>query len=96
MKCSTTIGKGLEETLKNIHKHTTPFAPTFIIISDYEEEQVKEKATKEIEWVLQLVCHNPSLGRGEFCEFVFVHAPKVLQLRINELVVWFVHVLVNN
>jgi len=96
LKCSTTIGKGLEETLKNLHKHTTPSAPTFLIINDSEEEQVEDKATKEVEWVLQLICHNPSLGCGEFYEFVFVHAPKVLQLHINELVVWFVHVLVNN
>ncbi len=41
----------------------------------------------------------PNLGRGESCEsmFAMVHpCTKVLQLHINQLIVWFVQVHVNN
>jgi hypothetical protein len=47
------------------------------------------------------VLASPSSGHGESCETMFARgslicAPKVLQLSINQLVVWFVQVHVNN
>jgi hypothetical protein len=36
------------------------------------------------------VVASPSPNCGESCEFVFAFAPKMLQLCINQLVVWFV------
>jgi hypothetical protein len=32
------IVKGLEETLRDLRRHIAPLAPTFIIISDFEEK----------------------------------------------------------
>jgi hypothetical protein len=39
------MGERLEETLRDLQRQVTPPAPTFIIISDYEEEKhVENKA----------------------------------------------------
>jgi hypothetical protein len=38
----------------------------------------------------------PSMGRAEFCEFVYAHAPKMFQPRTNQVVVLFVQVYMNN
>ncbi len=45
----------LEETLKDLQRHTTSFIHAFIVISDYEEEQLENKTTKKAEWSPQLV-----------------------------------------
>jgi 3-deoxy-D-manno-octulosonic-acid transferase len=40
---------GLEETSEGLRKQFSPSTPTFVIISDYkEEEQVGRKATKNL------------------------------------------------
>jgi hypothetical protein len=31
------VGEGLEETLKDLRKHTRPYALAFIVISDFEK-----------------------------------------------------------
>jgi hypothetical protein len=38
----------------------------------------------------------PSMGRVESCEFVYARAPKMLQPRINQVVILFVQVYMNN
>jgi hypothetical protein len=50
LKHFATVRKGLEETLKDLRRHTASFVPTFIIISDYEEEQIEDKAKKKAKW----------------------------------------------
>jgi hypothetical protein len=42
LRLSTIVGKGFEETLRDLQKHTTSSTPTFIIINDFEE-QVENK-----------------------------------------------------
>jgi hypothetical protein len=46
---------GLEEILRDLRRHTAPLAPTFIIISDCEEEHVENIVTKEVKRAQQLV-----------------------------------------
>jgi hypothetical protein len=41
LKCAATMGEGLEETLRDLRRHTTPLAPAFIIISDCEKKMLK-------------------------------------------------------
>jgi hypothetical protein len=51
LKHSTTIGKGFEETLRDLQKHIASSTPTFILINNFEKEQVEKKA-----------CHDLSFG----------------------------------
>jgi hypothetical protein len=53
LKHFATIGKGLEKTLRDLQKHTTPFTPAFIVINDSEEEQVNDRTIKKTEQAQQ-------------------------------------------
>ncbi len=43
------MGEGFGETVWGLQRHFSPPAPTFVIISDYEEEEQVEKKTTEVE-----------------------------------------------
>jgi len=50
LKCATTMGERFEETLQDFQKQFSPLAPTFVIITDFEEdEQVERRAIEKKE-----------------------------------------------
>jgi hypothetical protein len=53
LRCVIIVG-GLEKTLRDLQRHTAPHAPTFIIISDFEEH-VENRVLKEVKQAQQLV-----------------------------------------
>jgi hypothetical protein len=49
------MGKGVEETLRDLRKHIAPLAPTFNIIGNFDEENVEDIVMKEVEQAQQPV-----------------------------------------
>jgi len=50
LKCATIMG-GLEETLQGLQRHCSSLTPAFVIINDFEEENLVEKKTTKVEEV---------------------------------------------
>jgi hypothetical protein len=42
---------GLEETLQGLQRHCSSLTPAFVIINDFEEENLVEKKTTKVEEV---------------------------------------------
>jgi hypothetical protein len=61
------VGKGLEGTLKDLQKHTTSFAPTFIIINDFEKKEVENKACHDLNFGL-MTKTKACKGAGQECD----------------------------
>ncbi len=77
LQCGAIMGEGIKETLRGFWKQFSPPTPTFVIISDYEEEEQVEKknykgrrswTTCEVE---QLVDFSSALVKGGFFDIEF-------------------------
>jgi hypothetical protein len=70
------MGEGFKETLWGFWKQFSPPTPTFVIISDYEEEEQGRKRSWTTCEVEQLADFSLALVKGGFFD-IEVHSPDI-------------------